>query len=60
VTAAVVAAAALVAGFFIYQAINSANIMDPVSWGEINSSQFDANPLYKEATQFGDNPLFQS
>jgi hypothetical protein len=60
VTAAVVAAAALVAGFFIFQAVQSANIMDPVSWGEVGASQFDANPLYQEATKFGDNPLYQS
>jgi len=60
VTAAVVAAAALVAGFLIYNAVQSANIMDPFSWGEVGNSQFDANPLYKEATNFGDNPLYQS
>eukprot|EP01098_Paradermamoeba_levis_P011975 TRINITY_DN5174_c0_g1_i1.p1 TRINITY_DN5174_c0_g1~~TRINITY_DN5174_c0_g1_i1.p1 ORF type:complete len:369 (-),score=93.74 TRINITY_DN5174_c0_g1_i1:132-1238(-) len=60
VTGAVVATGAAAAGFAVFKAMQSANLMDPVSWGEVQGAQFDSNPLYQENTRFGENPLFNT
>jgi len=60
VTGAVVATGAAAAGFFVYKSMQAANLMDPVTWGDLNKSQFDTNPLYQDQTRFGENPLYNS
>jgi hypothetical protein len=58
VAAGVVGLAALIAAVAMFFKMQSANLADPVTWGDFTGSQIENNPIYDAQVQTGDNPLF--